>query len=100
MLKTNDGKDVNFWKSRDFITFVLGLTLTLSILGAFWYGGHTACKLGDGYYYKFACVDLEVVEVPQNKVYADMWTPIPDCASAVVKDNIVYCSDPENLTLS
>jgi hypothetical protein len=84
------GGTVSFWKSKEVINFFLALIISLAICGAFWYGGHTACSLGGGFYYKFACVDI--VEIPYyEKAPAQTIEYLPNCSSPLLKDNYVLC---------
>jgi hypothetical protein len=92
--------DVSFWKSKEVRNFVLAFVVTAVILSSFYYGGFTACELGGGFYYKWACVDLRVVEIPAPQ---DIRVYNPnveyDCNSPLFKDNYVLCPI-ENVTQS
>jgi len=95
-IKMKDLKDevdkFGFFKTREFKLLLFAFIISLSIMGSFWYGGYTACDLGGGYYYRFACVDL---------------TPIPvsvdvssiDCSDPINKENYLYCN-LDNLTIN
>ena len=75
---------LNETDKRTLAWFGLAFLIAITICGSFYYGGWTACKLGEGHYYKFACVNLKEVPVyVQEKAYIPVEVPKDRYAQSV-----------------